>query len=176
MIADHDRLDSFDTLGIQIVLIRIEDTRTRTDPDAIANIEARLRAQMASIEKPFAADPNMRTGKRKYDDGRKIRSKPGIRADLDMGPLGNRDVNPMRTSLGIDTLTDREARTRRERKMRRSEVGAGLLGQGQAGIATAKPTQAQSIHGLNRLQPPSRRNACHRRFERARREACACGG
>lgn len=176
MITDHDRLDSFDTLGIQIVLIRIKDTRTWSDPDAIANIEARLRAQMASIEKPFATDSNMRTGKREDDDGREIRSEPSIRADLDMGPLRNRDVDPMRTSLGIDTLTDREARTRRKRKMRRGEVGAGFLGQRQAGIQAAKPTQAQSIHGLNRLQAPSGRDASHRGFDLARREACARGG
>jgi hypothetical protein len=38
VITDHDRLDLLDPFGIEIVLVRIEDTRARTDPDPMADV------------------------------------------------------------------------------------------------------------------------------------------
>ena len=93
MIADHDGLDFLDALGIQIMLIRIENTRARTDPDTIADIQTRLRTQVTSVEKALTADPDMRAGKRKDDDGGDVGTQPGIRPDLDMGTLCDRNMN-----------------------------------------------------------------------------------
>jgi hypothetical protein len=72
MVADHYGLDSLDAFGIEIMLIRIEDARTRTDPDTIANVETRLRTQVTAVEKAFATNPDMCAGERKDDDGGKV--------------------------------------------------------------------------------------------------------
>ena len=129
MIADHHGLDSFDARGIQVVLIRIEDSRAGTNPDAITNIQARFRAQVTSVEKTLAPDPDMRTGERKDDDGRNVGPEPGVGANLDMGALRDGDMDPMRSSFGIHTRTDREARTRCKLEMARRKIAADVVGQ-----------------------------------------------
>ncbi len=126
MVADHDGLDPFDALGIQIMLIRIEDARTRTDPDTIANVETRLRTQVTAVEKALAADPDLGPREREDDDRRNVGPEPGIRADLDVGTLCDRNMNAMRSPFGIDPGTDRQARAGRERQMRRRKIRTGI--------------------------------------------------
>ena len=129
MISDHHRLDALDALGIEVVLICIPDTRTGTDPDTMSDIEAVFRAQMAAVQESLSADANPRTGKRKNDDRAEIRTKPGIRTDLDVRPLRNRDVNSVGPPLGVDTGPYVEPRTGGECEMGRSKVGARLFGE-----------------------------------------------
>ena len=126
MVADHDLLDPLDPFGIQIMLVRIEDARPGTDPDPISNLQTRLGAQMTAVEKSFAPDPDSRPRKRKDDDGREVGAKPRIGADLDMRALRDRDMQSSGSPLGVDTLADREPRTRRKGEMGRSEIGGGV--------------------------------------------------
>lgn len=129
MIADHDGFDLFDTLGIQIMLIRIEDASPRPDPDTVTDIEPRLRAEMATVQKSLTPDSDVGARKRKDNDGTNVGTEPGIRTDLDVGSLGDRDMNAVLAPLGVDTLSDRQARTRRERKVRGRQIGADICGE-----------------------------------------------
>jgi hypothetical protein len=106
----------------------------------------------------------MRTRKRKDDDRRKVGPEPSVCANFDVGTLCNRNMNSMRSPLGVHTRSDRQTGAGCEREMGRRKIRAGLRIQREPGILAAEATQAAAVHGLDRLQAPTRRDARHWRL------------
>jgi hypothetical protein len=91
VIPDPDGLDGLRVIGVEVVLIRVEDAGSHADPDPVADLDRGLCAQMAAVQEPLPPDPDVGAGESEDQNRRDVRAKPGVVADLDPGPLGDRE-------------------------------------------------------------------------------------
>lgn len=161
VVADSNGADLLGATDVESVLIRVEDPRAHPDPDAVADIELSLGAQMAAVHEALTANPDSRAGEREDQNRSDVRAESGVGADFDVRALGDREVHAPRAPLGIDARPDLEPGSGGEREVGRGKVRAGFRIESQTGMAIVQTAQPQSIEGLDRLESPAGRARSH---------------
>jgi hypothetical protein len=137
--ADDHGLGALRGVGVQVVLVRIEDPRAGTHEHAPPQLERPLGAQMAAVQEALRPDLELRPRPRGQHDRTQVRAQPGSRPDLDVGSRFGPDPQGIGPALRHDPGPDAHARSGLEMEVRDRQVGAGLGVDLEAGVTRRSP-------------------------------------